>query len=62
MAAFRARSPVDNRVHCRYEVTDAAAVPALEQLMDEGVVDLISVMDHSPGQGQFKTVEAYRPT
>ncbi|AOZ02954.1 alpha-D-ribose 1-methylphosphonate 5-triphosphate diphosphatase [Cupriavidus sp. USMAHM13] len=59
VAAFRAHSLVDNRVHCRYEVTDAAAVPALEQLMDEGVVDLISVMDHSPGQGQFKTVEAY---
>jgi len=59
LAAFRNHSLVDNRVHCRYEVTDAAAVPALEQLMGEGVVDLLSVMDHSPGQGQFKTMEAY---
>jgi len=59
VAAFGAHSLVDNRIHCRYEVTDPAAVPVLEALMDEGVVDLLSVMDHSPGQGQFKTVDAY---
>ncbi|WP_454726016.1 MULTISPECIES: alpha-D-ribose 1-methylphosphonate 5-triphosphate diphosphatase [Cupriavidus] len=59
VAAFRAHSLVDNRVHCRYEVTDASALPVLEQLLEAGVVDLISVMDHSPGQGQFKTLEAY---
>ncbi|MDQ8035188.1 MAG: alpha-D-ribose 1-methylphosphonate 5-triphosphate diphosphatase [Bordetella sp.] len=57
--AFRGRSLVDNRIHCRYEVTDAAAVDLLMALMREGVVDLLSVMDHSPGQGQFKTLEAY---
>lgn len=57
--AFRQHSLVDNRVHCRYEVTDATSVPVLRQLMDEGAVDLLSVMDHSPGQGQFKTLESY---
>lgn len=59
VAAYRQHSLVDNRIHCRYEVTDAAAVPVLEMLMAEGVVDLLSVMDHSPGQGQFKTLDAY---
>jgi len=59
VAAFRAHSLVDNRIHCRYEVTDASALPVLETLLEAGVVDLISVMDHSPGQGQFKTLEAY---
>lgn len=59
VAAYRQHSLVDNRIHCRYEVTDAAAVPVLEMLMAEGVVDLVSVMDHSPGQGQFKTLDAY---
>jgi len=57
--AFRRHSLVDNRIHCRYEVTDAAAVPVLEELMESGMVDLLSVMDHSPGQGQFKTLESY---
>ena len=59
VAAYRAHSLVDNRIHCSYEVTDNAAVPVLEMLMAEGVVDLLSVMDHSPGQGQFKTLDAY---
>ncbi|WP_455287380.1 alpha-D-ribose 1-methylphosphonate 5-triphosphate diphosphatase [Cupriavidus necator] len=59
VAAYRRHSLVDNRIHCRYEVTDASAVPVLEMLMAEGVVDLLSVMDHSPGQGQFKTLDAY---
>jgi len=59
VAAYRSHSLVDNRIHCRYEVSDASAVPALEMLMSEGVVDLLSVMDHSPGQGQFKTLDAY---
>ncbi len=59
LAAYRRHSLVDNRIHCRYEVTDSGAVPVLEALMAEGVVDLLSVMDHSPGQGQFKTMDAY---
>ncbi|EHK65816.1 alpha-D-ribose 1-methylphosphonate 5-triphosphate diphosphatase [Achromobacter arsenitoxydans] len=57
--AFRDHSLVDNRIHCRYEVTDETSVDVLRLLMDEGAVDLLSVMDHSPGQGQFKTLESY---
>jgi len=57
--AFRSHSLVDNRIHCRYEITDAAAMPVLQGLLEAGAVDLLSVMDHSPGQGQFKTLEAY---
>lgn len=59
LRAFRSHSLVDNRVHCRYEVTDDTSVPVLRALMEEGAVDLLSVMDHSPGQGQFKTLESY---
>lgn len=59
LRAHRRHSLVDNRVHCRYEVTDPTAVDVLRALMDEGAVDLLSVMDHSPGQGQFKTLESY---
>jgi alpha-D-ribose 1-methylphosphonate 5-triphosphate diphosphatase len=51
---------VDNRVHARYEVTDDTAVEILTQLMREGHAHLISFMDHTPGQGQFKSTQAYR--
>jgi alpha-D-ribose 1-methylphosphonate 5-triphosphate diphosphatase len=57
--AWRPNGLVDNRVHCRYEVTDAAAPAVLGRLLAEGAVDLLSFMDHTPGQGQFKTLEAY---
>jgi len=56
---FARHSLVDNRVHCRFEITDLEAEPILAHLMDEGVVDLLSIMDHSPGQGQFKSLDAY---
>jgi alpha-D-ribose 1-methylphosphonate 5-triphosphate diphosphatase len=51
---------VDNRLHCRYEITDEAALPALCKLLDEQKAHLISLMDHTPGQGQFKDIASYR--
>ncbi|MFU8847898.1 MAG: alpha-D-ribose 1-methylphosphonate 5-triphosphate diphosphatase [Opitutales bacterium] len=51
---------VENRIHTRYEVTDASAVSELLQLMDAHATHLISFMDHSPGQGQFADIDAYR--
>lgn len=51
---------VDNRVHCRYEVTDPTAPEILLELMAADELHLLSVMDHSPGQGQFKDIAAYR--
>ena len=53
-------SLVDNRVHARYEITDPAGAPVLAALLDESALELLSFMDHSPGQGQFKTLESYR--
>ena len=61
--AIRAAQPralVDNRAHCRYEVTDSSAVAVLGELMQQGAVHLLSFMDHTPGQGHFKSVTAYR--
>ncbi len=51
---------IKTKVHTRYEVTYSGGYPEIEKLMSEGLVDLVSVMDHSPGQGQFKTEEQIR--
>lgn len=51
---------VDNRVHCRYEITDETGLPVLKQLLEDGAMHLVSMMDHTPGQGQFKDMAAYR--
>ncbi|MCW8901936.1 MAG: alpha-D-ribose 1-methylphosphonate 5-triphosphate diphosphatase [Gammaproteobacteria bacterium] len=51
---------VDNRVHCRYEITDETGLPVLKKLLEDNAMHLISMMDHTPGQGQFKDMAAYR--
>jgi alpha-D-ribose 1-methylphosphonate 5-triphosphate diphosphatase len=58
--AWRPHALVDNRVHCRYEVTDETAPPALLDLLEHDDMHLLSFMDHTPGQGQFKDIGAYR--
>lgn len=58
--AWNPHGLIDNRVHCRYEVTDPTAPDILIELMDGDEMHLLSVMDHSPGQGQFKDIAAFR--
>jgi len=61
--AVRAYAPhalVDNRVHCRYEISDAPALELVLELLDQGAASMVSLMDHTPGQGQFKQVQDYK--
>ncbi|WP_151447118.1 alpha-D-ribose 1-methylphosphonate 5-triphosphate diphosphatase [Lacisediminimonas profundi] len=51
---------VDNRIHARYEISDETAPPILIALLEDRMAHMISFMDHTPGQGQFKDVAAYR--
>lgn len=44
----------DCRIHARFEVNNDTTVPILHDLLTRNLVDLVSVMDHSPGQGQYK--------
>ncbi len=60
LAAFHRQGLVDNRVHLRYEVTNPDGPRYLDELIDQETCHLISFMDHSPGQGQFQTEQAYR--
>ncbi|MEL6683825.1 MAG: alpha-D-ribose 1-methylphosphonate 5-triphosphate diphosphatase [Pseudomonadota bacterium] len=54
---------VDHRIHARFDMTYTDAIAALEGLLNAGAVDLVSVMEHTPGQGQYRDLEkliAYR--
>lgn len=59
VSALRHRSLVETKIHCRYELTDETSLKPVLSLIREGRVDLVSFMDHTPGQGQFKSLEAY---
>ena len=50
---------VDHKLHLRVEMTDADSVAAAGELLDAGGVALLSVMNHTPGQGQFTTTDSY---
>lgn len=57
---FNRYALIDNRVHCRYEITDPTGLAPVMELMQERVAHLVSLMDHTPGQGQFKDLHAYK--
>lgn len=50
---------VDHRVHARFEITFPDALRVVEALIAEGAVDLVSLTDHTPGQGQYRDIEAH---
>jgi alpha-D-ribose 1-methylphosphonate 5-triphosphate diphosphatase len=51
---------VNHRVHARIEVTSERGCAILEDIIDDPAIGLVSIMDHSPGQGQYRTEQAFR--
>jgi alpha-D-ribose 1-methylphosphonate 5-triphosphate diphosphatase len=51
---------IRHRFHARFEIDNLAMVGELEALIGEGKVHLLSFMDHSPGQGQYRDLELYK--
>ncbi len=50
---------VDTYVHGRFEVTNIGVGPLLTEMLDAGKIQFVSIMDHTPGQGQYKDVKQY---
>jgi alpha-D-ribose 1-methylphosphonate 5-triphosphate diphosphatase len=57
--AEEGRFKVRHLVHMRYEIGSDSGAFRPERMLDEGLVDVFSIMDHTPGQGQFKTIQSY---
>ncbi|MCF6188758.1 MAG: alpha-D-ribose 1-methylphosphonate 5-triphosphate diphosphatase [Desulfobulbaceae bacterium] len=51
---------VDNFIHARYEITSFASATVIRKLISEELIRLLSIMDHTPGQGQFKSIESWK--
>src|ERR1700760_3499657 len=45
---------LNNKIHLRFELSGVSAYETCFELMDKGYISLLSVMDHTPGQGQLK--------
>jgi alpha-D-ribose 1-methylphosphonate 5-triphosphate diphosphatase len=59
ITSLRSDLLIDHRVHARYEITNLGAAPALEKLLDAGHIDMVSLTDHTPGQGQYNNIQSY---
>lgn len=46
-------------IHARYEITEKDFCQVLIELMEKGNIQLLSFMDHTPGQGQYKKIEVF---
>ncbi|MDD3362718.1 MAG: phosphonate metabolism protein PhnM [Hespellia sp.] len=51
---------IRHRYHLRYEIDNIACYEDVMEMLQMGMVDLLSFMDHTPGQGQYKNLEIYR--
>lgn len=59
-AQSEGRLRAEHHFHLRCEVSDEMAVSGFELFDDAEGVRLISLMDHTPGQRQFRSLEAYK--
>jgi alpha-D-ribose 1-methylphosphonate 5-triphosphate diphosphatase len=50
----------DHRLHARCEVTQRRCVDAVLSVIENGDADLVSVMSHVPGKGQFRDMAAFK--
>ena len=62
IAAAKAPRLITHKVHIRYDITNIAALEPLMGILKEGDISLLSFMDHTPGQGQYRNVEKARAT
>ena len=53
------RALVRHEVHIRFEVGGILSAQVIQDLLNTQNSTLFSVMDHSPGQGQFKSLESF---
>ncbi len=53
---------IRHRFHARFEIDNLDEVDNLRSYINEGKVHLVSFMDHTPGQGQYRDLEMYRHT
>ncbi|MDQ0271840.1 phosphonate metabolism protein PhnM [Cytobacillus purgationiresistens] len=53
---------IRHRLHARFEIDNLGEIDRLVSNIEEGKVHLLSFMDHTPGQGQYRDLEIYRDT
>lgn len=53
---------IRHRFHARFEIDNLDQIDNLKSYIAEEKVHLVSFMDHTPGQGQYRDLEVYKKT
>jgi alpha-D-ribose 1-methylphosphonate 5-triphosphate diphosphatase len=53
---------IRHRIHLRIEIDNLEAYDIVKSMMERNLVHQISFMDHTPGQGQYRSLEIYEKT
>lgn len=53
---------IRNRFHARFEIDAMKDVDFIKDYIEQGKIHLLSFMDHTPGQGQYRNIEIYKKT
>ena len=51
---------IRHRLHLRIEIDNLEVLDIVRGMIDQGMAHLISLMDHTPGQGQYSDLAMYR--
>jgi len=51
---------ITHRLHLRFDILNLDIIPSLTDMLNKGYVSLLSFMDHTPGQGQYRDLEKHR--
>jgi phosphonate metabolism protein PhnM len=60
--SHHSRHLIRHRFHARYEIDNLDRVEELKDYICENKVHLLSFMDHTPGQGQYRDLEMFKQT
>jgi len=47
-------------IHLRYDTLHFDCIPGIRSIIEQDKVNMLSFMDHTPGQGQFQDLEKYK--
>lgn len=53
---------IRHRLHARFEIDNVNGVGQLVENIEQNKIHLVSFMDHTPGQGQYRNLEKYYET
>lgn len=60
ISRFRSEGVVRHELHLRCELPEEGSLEVIEALLRSRTAKIVSIMDHTPGQGQFRDLEWFR--